>query len=60
MSLLPERPHLDHLRKQAKELLRRYRAGDPAALATSSRVEEWRPRARQPDQTVSDLRCANG
>jgi ankyrin repeat protein len=33
VSSLPERPNLDHLRKQAKELLRQYRAGDPAALA---------------------------
>jgi ankyrin repeat protein len=30
---LPEQPHLDHLRKQAKDLLRQCRAGDPAALA---------------------------
>lgn len=28
---LPARPSLEQLRKQAKELLRRYRAGDPAA-----------------------------
>ena len=33
MSSLPERPNLGHLRKQAKELLRQYRANDPAALA---------------------------
>jgi hypothetical protein len=30
---LPERSNLDHLRKQAKDLLRQYRARDPAALA---------------------------
>ena len=34
MSSLPERPNLDHLRKQAKDLLRQYRASDPAALAS--------------------------
>jgi hypothetical protein len=33
VSSLPERPNLGHLRKQAKELLRQYRARDPAALA---------------------------
>jgi ankyrin repeat protein len=32
VSSLPERPNLDHLRKQAKDLLRQYRAGDSAAL----------------------------
>ncbi|HEY2416343.1 MAG TPA: hypothetical protein VGH84_00370 [Steroidobacteraceae bacterium] len=32
MSSLPERPNLDHLRKQAKSLLRQYHAQDPAAL----------------------------
>jgi hypothetical protein len=32
VSSLPERPNLDHLRKQAKELLRQYRAHDPNAL----------------------------
>lgn len=34
MSSLPEQPNLEHLRKQAKDLLRQYRAHDPAALAT--------------------------
>jgi ankyrin repeat protein len=32
-SPLPARPSLEQLRKQAKELLDQYRAGDPAALA---------------------------
>lgn len=36
MSSLPEQPNLDHLRKQAKDLIRQYRAGDPAALASFS------------------------
>lgn len=30
---LPQIPNLDHLRKQAKDLLRRYRDGDAAAIA---------------------------
>ncbi len=29
---LPERPNLEHLKKQAKDLLARMRSGDPAAL----------------------------
>ncbi|HUD40839.1 MAG TPA: hypothetical protein VMR06_02460 [Dokdonella sp.] len=33
MNTLPERPDLDHLRKQAKDLLRACRAGDAAALS---------------------------
>lgn len=33
MSSLPEQPNLEHLRKQAKDLLRQYRAREPAALA---------------------------
>ncbi|MGE3174979.1 MAG: ankyrin repeat domain-containing protein [Planctomycetota bacterium] len=33
MATLPPRPDLDQLKRQARELLRRYRAGDPAAFA---------------------------
>src|ERR1700744_5788018 len=33
MPRLPERPHIDHLKKQAKQLLRLYEAGDPTAFA---------------------------
>lgn len=33
---LPSRPHLDHLRRQARELLRAWRAGDAAALARAA------------------------
>jgi Ankyrin repeats (3 copies) len=33
MHRLPDRSNLDHLKKQAKDLLRRYRAGDQEALA---------------------------
>jgi hypothetical protein len=43
VSSLPERPNLDHLRKQAKELLRQHRAGDPAAMA---RVRRYLPAAK--------------
>ncbi len=38
--LLPPRPNLDHLRSQAKDLLKQYRAGDPSAIA---RVREGIP-----------------
>jgi uncharacterized protein (TIGR03067 family) len=34
---LPARPHLDHLRRQAKELLAALRDGDPAAAAVFRR-----------------------
>ena len=37
MDTLPDRANLDHLRKQAKDLLRLLRAGDPAALAHFAR-----------------------
>jgi hypothetical protein len=33
MNQLPAQPHLDHLKKQAKDLLRLYRSRDPASLA---------------------------
>jgi ankyrin repeat protein len=33
---LPDRPHLDHLRRQARDLLRAWRAGDAAALARAA------------------------
>ncbi len=33
MKTLPPRANLDHLKKQAKTLLRLYRDGDPAAIA---------------------------
>lgn len=38
---LPPQPNLDQLRKQAKDLLEQYRAGDPAALAEVPQFE-WR------------------
>jgi ankyrin repeat protein len=43
MITLPERPNLDHLRKQAKDLLRRYRAADSVAL---DRLRRHLPAAR--------------
>lgn len=33
---LPPRPHLDHLRREARDLLRAWRAGDAAALARAA------------------------
>lgn len=33
MNRLPDRSNLDHLRKQAKDLIRSYRGGDPGSLA---------------------------
>ena len=36
---LPEKPSLDQLRKQAKELLKSYRAGQPDAVAEAERFE---------------------
>jgi ankyrin repeat protein len=38
---LPPHPSLDQLRRQAKDLLRQYRAGDPAAVAEVKQFE-WR------------------
>lgn len=43
MTRLPERPHLAHLKKQAKELLALYRTGAPQAI---SRLREALPAAR--------------
>jgi ankyrin repeat protein len=43
VSSLPERPHLGHLRKQAKELLRQFRTRDPDALA---RLRQYLPAAK--------------
>ncbi len=50
MSALPERPNLDHLRRQARELLNRYRASDPAAL---TRFREHLPAAK--DRSDADI-----
>ena len=33
MPQLPGQPNSDHLKKQAKDLLRSYRSGDPDAIA---------------------------
>ncbi len=38
MPQLPDRPNPDHLKKQAKDLLRSYRSGDPAAIARFQRA----------------------
>ena len=49
MSRLPERPNIDHLKKQAKELLRLYEAGEPAALA---RFRSFLPAAKGKDDAA--------
>jgi hypothetical protein len=38
MAVLPVQPHLDHLRRQARDLLRAARAGDEAAAGQISAV----------------------
>ena len=45
MSNLPENPSLDHLRRQARTLLRQFRAADADAVA---RVREHHPRPHDP------------
>lgn len=42
---LPDRPHLDQLKAQAKTLLRQTRAGDPEALAF---LKNYHPGSREP------------
>lgn len=49
LSRLPERPDLEHLRKQAKTLLARYKNGDRAALA---RFRESLPAAASRDDAA--------
>ena len=49
---LPRQPSLEQLRKQAKDLLAEYRAGDPAAVAEVHRFE------RQPDPAAFALHDA--
>jgi hypothetical protein len=45
MSKLPERPSLEQLRKQAKELLQQLHRGTPSALA---RLQKYKPDASRP------------
>lgn len=53
MKLLPERPNLDQLKKQAKDLLALYRGGDNTAMA---RFREALPAARaKSDKAVAEL-----
>lgn len=52
MSRLPASPDLDHLRKQAKRLLRAFRSGDEEAVArfrTSLPAAQSRPAAQADD-----------
>src|SRR5215213_1960316 len=68
---LPTRPSLEQLRKQAKELLRLYRAGDPTAVARLRAVRPprcvagrepgrcaVRPRARARVRELAEARAA--
>ena len=49
-SVLPPNPNLEHLKKQAKDLLRAYQSGD---LQVYERLQEYLPRfARQSDQGI--------
>jgi ankyrin repeat protein len=43
MNRLPDRVNLDHLKKQARDLIRRYRGGDPEAVARLLPVTSSRP-----------------
>src|SRR5262245_52786785 len=49
MQRLPERPNLDHLKKQAKDLLALYRNRDPAAIA---RIRDALPAAAGKDDAA--------
>ncbi|HSS52047.1 MAG TPA: hypothetical protein VLX28_24155, partial [Thermoanaerobaculia bacterium] len=53
---LPSRPHLDQLRKQAKDLLAAWRAGDAEALST---LREHHPEYPQGTVPPADLRLAD-
>ncbi|PZF82007.1 ankyrin repeat domain-containing protein [Jiangella anatolica] len=55
MPELPARPDLGHLKKQAKQLLRAFRDGDPAAAA---RFRATVPHATGPNSTGPQLRDA--
>lgn len=53
MKRLPDRPHLDQLKKQAKDLLAAYKSGEPAALA---RLREFLPAAvAKNDDAIGNL-----
>ncbi len=54
---LPERAHLDHLRHEAKALIKATRAADPAALARLSAVP--RLASLSPAQLVAEARLAD-
>ena len=49
---LAQRPNLEQLRNQAKDLLDQYRSGDPAAIAEVERFE------RRPDPQIFALNDA--
>ena len=54
MRELPDRPHLEQLKKQAKSLLRDARAGDPAALARFAALPAYAAGANPRDLALHD------
>ena len=54
-STLPPRPHLDHLRRQARDLLRALRAADPAALARAAPYRIGTPPQPAPQLAAAQL-----
>ncbi|PCE22871.1 hypothetical protein BWP39_24630 [Paraburkholderia acidicola] len=56
MQLLPQHPNLEHLKKQAKELLRLYRAGDSDAIARFTRSLPSARNQRPEDASSAPLR----
>lgn len=54
MKTLPPRANLDHLKRQAKTLLRLYRAGDPAATARFA--DSLPAAARRTSEEITALR----
>ncbi|HUU22855.1 MAG TPA: hypothetical protein VM389_10005, partial [Phycisphaerae bacterium] len=52
---LPTHPSLEHLRKQAKDLLRAQRAGDPSACGVLRRLRRF---ADQPDERILTAQVA--
>lgn len=56
MQLLPQHPNLEHLKKQAKDLLRLYRTGDSDAIARFTRSLPFARNQRPEDSSSRPLR----
>ena len=56
-SSLPTRPNLEHLRNQAKDLLRAYKSGDPSAVSALSGISISHYSDLTDDALVRDFRC---